>query len=356
MLLNNITNRIAAGFRAVTGAMLVLACAAAGAAYPERGIRLVNPFPPTGPMEIAGSIATNKILRVLQVYGAPSLTDGLAWRASQVLSAGLAQPVSVDRRARGRGIIGHRHVVFSAADGYTLIVSDTASLVIYPERAGDLGFDPAKDLAPVAIVATMPMVLAVGAQSSVLSVPQLIAQARSAPGRINLGSAGDFTVAHLALESMRRSAGIEPLHVAYNGGTAAVNALIASQIVHAFVPLPSALRYAHSGALRLLALAARERFPGLPQLPTMEEAGVADVDAVTYYGFFAPAGTPARVIARLNSELVAGFNGEAGRRQLLAQGLQPAALSASEFAVALARERARWAPFISALVARDRAG
>jgi len=343
-------------FRAVLGGMLVLGCAAAGAAYPEREIRLVNPFPPTGPMEIAGSIATNKILRVLQVYGAPSLTDTLAWRASRVLSAGLAQPVSVDRRARGRGIAGHRHVVQSAADGYTLIVSDTASLVIYPERTGDLGFDPVKDLAPVAMVAKMPMVLAAGAQSSAPDVARLIADARSAPRRINFGSAGDFTAAHLALESMRRAAGIELLHVAYNGGAGAVNAMIASQIGHAFVPLPAALPYAHSGALRLLALAARERFAGLPQLPTMEEAGVAGVDAVAWYGVFAPAGTPAQAIARLNTELVAGFNGEAARRQLLAQGLQPAALSAGEFAAALVRERARWAPLISALIARDRAG
>ncbi len=341
-------------------ALIAGACALVGfaacAAYPEREVRLVNPFPPTGPAEIAGSLATNKILRMLQVYGSPSLTDTLAWRVSRVLSAGLAQPVTVDRRARGRGILGHRHVVQSAADGYTLIVSDTPSLVIYPERAGDLGFDPVKDLEPVALIAKMPMVLAVGAQSSTADVAQLIASARGAPRRINFGSAGDFTAAHLALESLRRAAGIELLHVAYNGGAAAVNAMIASQIGHAFVPLPAALPYAHSGALRLLALAARERFTGLPQLPTLEEAGVAGVDAVTWYGVFAPAGTPAPVIARLNAELVAGFNAHAGSRQLLSQGLQPAALSAGEFAAALARERERWSPLISALIARDRAG
>lgn len=341
--------------RFVPGALLALACSAAGAAYPEREIRLVNPFPPTGPTEIAGSIATSKLLRVIQVYGAPSLTDALAWRASRVLNSGLAQPVTVDRRARGRGIMAHRHVAGAPADGYTLLVSDIASLAIHPQRSGEPGFDPRRDLTPVALIAQMPMVLAVGAKSPAHTVAELIAAARGAPRRINFGSAGDFTAAHLALESLRRAANIEFVHVAYNGGVGAVNALISNQIEQAFVPLPAALPHARSGAVRLIALAAAERFDGIPGLPTFTEAGLPGLEAATWYGIFAPAGTPGAVVARLNAELVAGFNAESGRRQLLSQGLVPARLTAGEFAAALGRERERLAPLITALIARDRA-
>lgn len=331
---------------------MAFAGAAASAPYPERDIRLVNPFPPTGPTEIAGMVATNKILRTIQVYGAPSLTDDLAWRVSQVLGAGLAQPVRIERQARGLGVLGHRAVARSVPDGHTLILSDTSSLVIRPLRRNERGLDVVDGLAPVAPVAGMPMVLAVSRQSTFRDAAQLIGAARHPVGRTRIGSAGTLTSAHLALESMQRTAGIEALHVAYNGGAAAVNAMIANQTAQAIVPLPAALPYARSGALRLLALVAQERFAGLPQLPTLREAGISGVHSETCYGVFAPAGTSAAIIARLNAELVAGLNDEPHRQRLIAQGLQPASASATEFSAKLTRERARWAPLISELVAR----
>jgi tripartite-type tricarboxylate transporter receptor subunit TctC len=340
---------------ALAGALLASSCAAA-AAFPEREIRLVNPFPPTGPVEIAGSVASSKLLRVIQVYGAPSLTDALAWRASRALTSGLAQPVSVDRRARGRGIPAHRYVAEALPDGYTLLVSDTASLAIHPQRSGGVGFDPARDLVPVAMIAEMPTVLAVRGRSAVHTAGDLITAARGAPRHIDFGSAGDFTAAHLAVEALRRAAGIDLVHVGYNGGVAAVNAMLSNQIAQAFVPLPAALPHARSGAVRLVAVAAAERFESLPGLPTLKEAGVPGVEAVAWYGIFAPAGTPAAVVQRLNAELVAGFNAESGRRLLLSQGLRPARLGPAAFATALERERERLRPLIGALVARDRAG
>lgn len=326
--------------------LLAALTAAQAAAYPEKEIRLINPYPATGPVDIAGSVAANKVLRMVQSYSAPSLTDLLAWQIRAALSSGFDKPVSVERRARRRTIEGHQHVAQAIPDGYTLLLSGNSTMVIHPQLVRESPFNPMRDFAPVARVARMPIVLVASARFPPDSVQQFIERARSMPGRLHLGSSGDFSTAHLAGVLFNHLAGIEVEHVAFNGGAAAVNAVMAGQVETALVPLPAALPYVNSGGLRLLGIAERERFSTLPNLPTISEAGIPGFEVSAWYGLFAPAGTPRAVITQLNEHIAAELRSADTRKLLLGQGLQAAHLGAEEFSRLLRAERERWAPLI----------
>lgn len=337
--------------RWITAGFVALSASAVGAAaaYPEKEVKLVNPFPVTGPADIAGSTTVNKVLRVMQNHAAPPVTDVLASHLRQTLSFALDKPVALERRSRWRTIEGHRYVAQAAPDGYTLLLAGNGTIIIHPQVVRDVAFQPLQDLTPVALVARMPMVLITAAGSNVRSVQQFVEQARAAPGRLHLGSSGDFTTAHLAGALFKSVTGTALEHVSYNGGAAAVRGVIAEQIEAAFVPLPAVLPYAGNARLRALGIADHERHPALMDVPTFAEAGAAGVEISAWYGIFAPAGTPRAVIAHINARIATELHSDSTRRLMASHGLHATHLSAEEFAARLQFETRRWAPLIDTL-------
>ncbi|MBM3358236.1 MAG: tripartite tricarboxylate transporter substrate binding protein [Betaproteobacteria bacterium] len=315
----------------------------------EKPVVLVNPYPASGLAEISGSTATNKVLKIMQNFATPSVTDVVAERAGQMMGAALGRSVTVERRARGRSILGARFVAASAPDGRTLLFTNSIQILTYP-RLYELPYAPLRDFTPVAAIARMPVVAITAAEGGSGSLREFIGAARAAPGALNYGSSGDFRSGHLAGELLRAITGISAVHVAYNGGNDAVQGVLKRQVEVAFVPLPAALPALPGGKIRVLAIADRERHKTLSHVPTMREAGVGDFEAATWFGIFAPSGTPPGVVSRLSEGIAAGMRTVHTERLMLALGLQARYLPAEEFSELMRAEQGKWEPVIGALV------
>jgi tripartite-type tricarboxylate transporter receptor subunit TctC len=235
---------------------------------------------------------------------------------------------------------GQRYVAHAVPDGRVLLFAGSAALLI---RSRDAGSSPLREFTPVAFVAHMPMVLITASESNATSVRQFVEQARAAPGRLHLGSAGELTISHLAGELFRRVTGTALERVSFNGGSAAVRGVITKQIKAAFVPLPAVLPYAANMRLRPLAIISAARHPAMKDVPTMDEAGVAGVDLSAWYGLFAPAATPRDVISRIHAALAPELQSAETLRLMLSQGLRAAQLSHEEFVELVRADSLRWA-------------
>ena len=311
------------------------------AAYPDRDLKLVNPYPATGPADITGDGVGNRVARMMQSMSPASLTDALAWGIGNTLSAELGRRVVIERRARVRTVEGHRQVAHAAPDGHTLLLSGDAAFLLHPQTARDLAFDPARDLVPVAQVARMPIVLIASRKLGVTNTGEFIAAARAAPGQIHIGSAGGLSTTHLAAELLMERAGIRLVRVAFNGGNSAVDNVMSGQIEAAFVPLPAALPYLQSARLRVIGIAERKRDPALPHVPALAET-LPGFEAGHWYGVFAPAGTPRPLVFLLSEKLASGVATSTIGELLAGRGLRLTYLAAAEFSANLAIERARW--------------
>lgn len=327
----------------------MLPAAAACATFPAYGVRLINPYPAAGPADIAGVLPANRVLRLMQNQAAPAVTDLLAEELRQALARELKTTVVLERRPLERMIEAHRFVGRAVPDGRTLLFSGSASITVYSQVAQNAAFDPQRDFVPVALFARMPLVLVSGVGPGAASVRALIEAGRARPGRVRFGSSGDYSTAHLAGEHFSRLAGIDLLHVGYNGGTAAASAVLAGQIEVAFVPLAAALPYFASNRLRALGIADRARDPGLPEVPTLIESGILGSEAALWYGVFAPAGTPEHVIGRLETAIAGGLHTRERHRPWPPPGLQVVHVGAAEFARLVSDEQRRWARVVDAM-------
>ncbi|MBD0271291.1 MAG: tripartite tricarboxylate transporter substrate binding protein, partial [Acetobacteraceae bacterium] len=249
--------------------------AAGGAGFPSRPLRLVVPFPPGGPNDLIGRVLAQK------------------------LSALLGQPVVVENRSGSGGVVGTDAVAKAAPDGHTVAVTSAGALAIAPNLVASMPYQVGRDLAPVALVATVPELLAAHPSVPANSLAELVAHAKASPGRLNFASSGNGSMPHLAGEALRFAAGVEIVHVPYRGAAPAVTDLVAGQVQVMFADLPVLLPQVRSGALRAIALAGRERAPLLPEVPTTAEAGMPQVLAENWYGLVAPARTPDPVLAAL---------------------------------------------------------
>ncbi len=276
----------------------------------------------------------------------PEGAVGLIARAiSTPLAEALGQPVVVENRAGANGNLGGEMVAKSPADGYTLLMSSGGMVSVNPHIYARMPFDPAKDLTAVAAAARVLVFLVAKPSLPVNSIDEFLAYVKANPGRLSYGSAGNGSSPHLAGEMMKSQAGLFAVHVPYRGAAPALQDLLAGQIDFYFDP-GIGLNQVRAGRLKLLAVGSPKRSPLFPQTPTLEEAGLKGFDADTVFGFYAPTGTPAEVVARLNREINRILGTTAVKDRIQALGGEALPISPSEFAAKAAEDSRRFGAII----------
>lgn len=304
----------------VSLALVVFAALAAPAigqsAYPSRPVTMVVPFPAGGALDI--------VARVL---------------AKEMSTLG-GQPVIVENRPGAAGTIGSATVAKANPDGYTLLFGSLATHALGPALYPKIQYDALKDFAPITQVTSAPLVFASSALIPANSLAQLIALAKSKPGKLNYASTGIGTADHLAGALFASTAGIDALHVPYKGGAEAKTALITGEASYTITNVQLALPQIQAGKLRALAVTGPRRLAVLPDTPTLSEAGTTGVEVTTWFGLFAPANTPSDVVNRLNRDAVTAL--KIMREKLIAQGDEPVGSTPAQFAEFVASEHHKW--------------
>ena len=296
--------------------VLALAAASAHAAYPERAIHLIVPYPPGG------------------------LTDAVARAVAKALSDRVQQPVVVENIAGGGGNIGADKAAKSPADGYTIFIGNNATVGLNTLVYKQLAFDPLADLAPIMLIAESQTVLVVNPALPVKNVAELIALAKSKPGQLNFGSTGTGGLSHLVGELFNSAAGIQMTHIPYKGTGPALTDLLGGQIQVMFND--TSLPHIQSGKLRALAVTGAKRWPQLPDVPTLAELGIPGYETYNWFGILAPVKTPAAIVARLNRELVAIMQDPAMKGWMESRGAEAVTSSPEEFAAYIKKDLAKW--------------
>ncbi|WP_431304166.1 Bug family tripartite tricarboxylate transporter substrate binding protein [Sediminicoccus sp. BL-A-41-H5] len=298
-----------------------LAAQAQVADWPNRPIRLVSPFPPGGAADLTARIMAEELTGVLR------------------------QSVVVENRTGVGGAVGSEFVARSTPDGYTWLLASTGPFAITPELVR-LNFDPARDLAPVAMVSIVPSVFVVNAAVPANNMAELIALARARPGQLSYASGGNGTAQHLFGEMLKQMAGLDIQHVPYRGGGPALTDTIAGRVQILCDTLPLSLPHIREGRVRAVGVTTAQRHPALPDVPTVAESGVPGYEAVGWYGMAAPAGTPEALITRMNREVNALLDKPMLKERMAAQGSDPLAMTPAAFQARIAEDRARWARVI----------
>ncbi|WPO39043.1 tripartite tricarboxylate transporter substrate binding protein [Tardiphaga sp. 42S5] len=298
--------------------MVSLVGQVAHAGFPERGIKIVVPFPAGGSNDVVARLLGTKLQ---ELWG---------------------QPVVIDNRAGGGGNIGADAVVRSPADGYTLLLTAPGPLAVNQSLYAQLPFNPAQDFTPVALIASVPIVLAVNPGVKATTVAELIALAKASPGKLNFGSSGLGSTNHLAGELLKARAGIDIVHVPYRGAAPAMNDLIAGQIPMMFDNMPAIRPQVQGGTIRAIAVAGAARSPLFPELPTMAEAGVANFEASSWFGLVAPAKMPPDVTKVLIDGVTKVLKDPDMAKRLADVGAEPGTLSGDAFAAFLRTESEKW--------------
>lgn len=327
-------------------ALVPIACRAQ-AEFPAKPVRIVVPYPISGPTDIRGTSRLTKTYKLIAQHAPPAISDTLARAVAQAIRAGSRHPVALERQPGGATTRGAMSVARSPADGHTLLLASNATIVINPNYFYGVDYHP-RDFVLVAPLATMPFVLLVNSGLPVDTPQQLAAWLKPRPGEINYSSSGDGSTGHLAGEFFRRATGVEVVHVSYNGGLAALNGLATGQVSLMFAALPLALPYLASEHLRVLGIASGGRFPLLPELPTLAESGLPGFEIEAWYGIFGPARTPDAAAVWLNERIAAAISNPATRFQLFALGLEPVTSPLGQFATRINSELEKWAPVLRA--------
>ena len=291
--------------------------AQAQAAYPDKPIKFVVPYPPGG--------GTDVVARIVQ----------------QRLQAALGQPIVIDNKGGAGGSLGTDIVAKSAPDGYTVLFtlsSHTINPAIFPK----LPFDTIKDFEPVGLVASLPQLLAANMAVPVRTVADVVAQAKAAPDKFSFASVGNGSPGHLAGELMVLRTGAPMAHIPYRGGGPAVTDVMGGQVPLLWVSIPAAAAQVKAGKLRALAVSTTKRSPAFPEVPTMQEAGVADFEVDSWYAMLVPAKTPRPIIDKLNKALNTVLAEPAIRAQLIEQGADAVGGTPEALAKVIAAEVPKW--------------
>ena len=302
--------------------VMLLACGHFGAlaqGFPERPVRILVGYPPGGG------------------------TDLVARLVAQPLGEKWGQPVIVENRPGAAAIIATEAVVKAKPDGYTLLMAYATELAVNPATFRKLPYDPLRDLAPIARLGSAPLVMAVHPSLPAKSVAELIALAKAKPGSLSYSSSGQGSVHQFAGELFKLRTGADILHVPYKGSGPATADAVSGQVQVTFASVASVLRFVQSDRLRALAVTSAERSPQLPGVPTMKEAGVADVQLTSWYGLLAPAGTPAPVLNKIAADLAAVMASPVLANGFSAQGLDLVRDSPAQFAGFIREEAEKYA-------------
>jgi tripartite-type tricarboxylate transporter receptor subunit TctC len=301
--------------------LAVFASVAFGQAFPDKPIRLIIPYPPGG-----GS-------------------DSVMRPVADEMSRGLGQPVILDYKPGAGATLGANYVAKSAPDGYTLVNLQPAH-AINATLMPKLPYDTLRDFAGISLLVRAPQIIEVRAQSPIKSLQELISNAKANPGKLNYASSGTGNASHLAVELLNSAAGIKLTHVPYKGSAPAKTALLAHEVDFLCDGLSSSIPYIQAGKFRALAVTTSTRSQVLPDVPTVSEAGVSGFDVPTWFGIFAPAGTPKPILQRLNAEMVKALRSPKVKAQLEALGFDIVGSSPQEQDEVLRAEVARWAKVV----------
>jgi tripartite-type tricarboxylate transporter receptor subunit TctC len=285
-------------------------------------------------------------LTLVVPFAAGGTTDILGRLMGKQLGTRLGVAAVVENKAGAGGNIGAAQVAKAQPDGHTLLVGTVGTHAINQALYKKLPYDPVKDFAPIALIATLPNVLVVHPSLPVRNVRDLIAHAKAQPGKLSYASAGNGTSIHLSGAMFEQMAGVRLQHVPYRGSAPAVADLIGGQTALMFDNLPSALPHIRSGALRAIAVTSARRSSALPEVPTVAESGVPGFDASSWFGLWAPAATPAAVLARLVAEARAGLEEAEAQRVMAGQGAEPGRMSPEQFTAFIRQEADKWAQVV----------
>jgi tripartite-type tricarboxylate transporter receptor subunit TctC len=305
--------------------LLMSSAASAQQAYPTRPIRLIVPYPPGGPTDIIGR----------------TINDRLGKR--------LGQQVVVDNRAGAATVIGTDIAAHSPADGYTLLLATITTLAVNPALKARLPYHPERDFAPVSMLASQPYLLVVHPGVPANSVSQLVAYAKTQPGKLSYASAGIGAGAHLAAELLKHMAQIDVVHVPYKGSSPAMTDVMGGRCAYMFAGISAAHPHTLSGKLRALAVSTAKRSTALPEIPTIAESGLAGYHLNTWNSLVVPRGTPAAIIRRLNTEVVGILNEPEVKERLKQQGIDPDPGTPAQLAAHIKSEVARFDSLIKAI-------
>ena len=307
---------------------LIAASAHAVAAYPEKPIKIVMGFPAGGPLDQHARLLTDK------------------------LQAVLGQPFIVDYKPGAGGSVGAESVARGPADGYTIMLANTGVMVINGALYSKLPYNTLKDFVPIARTAQQPLALLVNNNVPAKTLQEFRDYATKNPGKVNYGSAGNGGISHLVPEMFKNATGLFMVHIPYRGSAPAFVDLIGGQVQFMAESIPQAAAYHKQGKVRALAVTSRERNPALPDIPTAIESGLKGFEVVGFYGFLAPAGTPADVVEKLSDAFKQVMNNPEVRSRMVAQGADPAFLGSADFGKFLAAETPRWDKAVKASGAR----
>ncbi|AMO22639.1 tripartite tricarboxylate transporter substrate binding protein [Ramlibacter solisilvae] len=305
---------------AIAAASLVTSTAFAQG-WPSRPIRLIVPFPPGGGTDIITREVANKV-------GGPGYT------------------FVIDNKPGTGGNIGVDAVAKAPADGYTLVMGQTSNLAINPTLYPKLPYDPLKDLTPVSLVASSPLVIVASANSPFHTLADVVKEAKAHPGSINFASAGNGTVGHLAAESFQKVAGVKFTHIPYKGAAQGATDVISGQVQLYFSTIPTLIGHIKSGKVRAIAVTSSTRVDDLPQVPTIAESGYKGFEAVTWFGILGPAKLPKDVVDKLNADINKALKDPVLAKKLGAQGADVAGSTPEQFAKLIQDDISRWGKIV----------
>ncbi len=306
----------------VAGALLAGSLPASAQPYPNRPLRIVVPFPPGGGTDIGTRIVAQKLQE--------------AW----------GQAVIVENKPGAAGIVGTELTAKSAPDGYTFMMGNIGTHAINVSLYKKLAYDPVRDFAPVSMVADLPLLLLVHPSVPANSVKELIALAKSQPGKLNFSSSGAGGSMHVAAELFKSMTGVDMVHIPYKGGAPAVADLLSGQVALSFSTVLETIQHVKAGKVRALAVTNDHRSIALPDLPTIAEAGLPGYQSISWLALFAPAGTPKDIVNKVSAESVRILKLPDVKERLLAQGAEPIGSTPEQLAATLAADIAKYAKVI----------
>lgn len=295
---------------------------AVGQTYPAKAIRVVVPFPPGGG------------------------TDIIAREITQKVAANTGWSIVIDNKPGAGGNLGIDAVAKAAPDGYTIGLGQSSNLAVNPTLYSKLPYDSVKDLAPIGVVASAPLLVVVAADSPLKSFNELMAASKAKPGGLNFAYSGNGTVAHLSGVMLQNQAGVKWTLVPYKGAAQAATDLVGGQVQLYISSVPTLIGHVRGGKMRALAITSSKRGDDLPEVPTVAESGVRGFEAVTWFGFVAPANTPKEIVSRLNAEIAKALQAPDVRKKLSDQGADILGGSPEQFGSLIKTDIARWAPVV----------